>query len=143
MVAQIVGGIAAAGVVSALFPGDLLVRTSLMDGCSITRGFFIEMFLTFELCFTIFMLAVEKHRATFMSPLGIGLALFIAELSGVHYTGGSLNPARSFGPAVVSGELIDVVFPRPSSSADDDLQATSRAITGFSGLRPLQVHCWQ
>jgi aquaporin related protein len=33
---------------------------------------------------------------------GIGLALFIAELTGVYFTGGSLNPARSFGPAVVN-----------------------------------------
>ena len=35
--------------------------------------------------------------------MGIGLALFIAELVGVYYTGGSLNPARSFGPCVVTG----------------------------------------
>lgn len=31
-----------------------------------------------------------------------GLALFIAELAGVYYTGGSLNPARSFAPSVVN-----------------------------------------
>jgi aquaporin related protein len=48
------------------------------------------------------MLAKEKHKATFIAPVGIGLALFIAELVGVYYTGGSLNPARSFGPCVVS-----------------------------------------
>jgi aquaporin related protein len=48
-------------------------------------------------------LAKEKHRATFIAPVGIGLALFIAELVGVYYTGGSLNPARSFGPCVVTG----------------------------------------
>ena len=29
------------------------------------------------------MLAAEKHKATFLAPIGIGLALFIAELSGV------------------------------------------------------------
>ncbi|KAA8571387.1 hypothetical protein EYC84_001390 [Monilinia fructicola] len=38
-------------------------------------------------------------------PVGIGLALFIAEMVGVYYTGGSLNPARSFGPCVVSGSF--------------------------------------
>ena len=48
------------------------------------------------------MLAKEKHKATFIAPVGIGLALFIAELVGVFYTGGSLNPARSFGPCVVT-----------------------------------------
>lgn len=46
-----------------------------------------------------------RHKATFIAPVGIGLALFIAELSGVYFTGGSLNPARSFGPAVVAGEF--------------------------------------
>lgn len=48
------------------------------------------------------MLAVEKHKSTFLAPVGIGLALFIAELGGVYYTGGSLNPARSFGPCVAN-----------------------------------------
>jgi aquaporin related protein len=49
------------------------------------------------------MLAVEKHRGTFLAPIGIGLALFVAELAGVLFTGGSLNPARSFGPDVILG----------------------------------------
>lgn len=47
------------------------------------------MFLTAELVFTIFMLAAEKHKGTFIAPIGIGLALFIAELSGVYFTGGT------------------------------------------------------
>ena len=54
------------------------------------------------LVFTIFMLAAEKHKGTYLAPVGIGLALFIAELGGVYYTGGSLNPARSFGPCVAN-----------------------------------------
>ncbi|KAI9819115.1 MAG: hypothetical protein M1827_007271 [Pycnora praestabilis] len=101
-ISQILGSMAAAGVVACLFPGPLNVQTSLGGGTSIAQGLFIEMFLTSELVFTIFMLAAEKHKGTFIAPVGIGLALFIAELTGVFYTGGSLNPARSFGPAVAN-----------------------------------------
>jgi aquaporin rerated protein, other eukaryote len=49
------------------------------------------MFLTAELVFVIFMLAAEKHKGTFLAPVGIGLALFSAELAGVYFTGGMLN----------------------------------------------------
>jgi len=82
IVAQILGAIASAGVVQALFPGPLGVKTTLNDDTSVVRGLFIEMFLTAELVFTIFMLAAEKHKANFIAPIGIGLCLFICEMSG-------------------------------------------------------------
>ncbi|KAL6718266.1 Aquaporin-1 [Lecanora helva] len=107
VVSQLVGSIAAAGIVAVLYPGQLNVRTSLGAGTSKAQGLFIEMFLTAELVFAIFMLAAEKHKGTFIAPIGIGLALFIAELGGVYYTGGSLNPARSFGPNVINHEFED------------------------------------
>ncbi len=82
-ISQLLGGIAAAGIVAVLFPGPLNVKTVLRPGASIAQGLFIEMFLTAQLVFTIFMLAAEKHKATFIAPVGIGLSLFIAELSGM------------------------------------------------------------
>lgn len=88
IVSQLLAGIAAAGVTSALFPGPLTVRTSLGAGTSVVRGLFIEIFLTFELIFCIFMLAAEKHRATFLAPVGIGLALFVAQLAGEYFSFG-------------------------------------------------------
>lgn len=100
-----IAGIAAAGVISAILPGPLNVSTTLGSGTSIAQGVFLEMFLTSILVFTIFMLAAEKHKSTFLAPVGIGLALFVAELVGVFYTGGSLNPTRSFGPCVVTGSF--------------------------------------
>ncbi|KAF1990421.1 aquaporin-like protein [Aulographum hederae CBS 113979] len=105
LLAQLLAAITSAGVVSALFPGPLNVATTLNSSTSIAQGLFIEMFLTADLVFVVFMLAAEKHKATFLAPLGIGLALFVCELCGVYFTGGSLNPARSFGPAVVNGEF--------------------------------------
>ncbi|EGY16427.1 hypothetical protein VD0002_g1148 [Verticillium dahliae] len=125
-VAQMLGGLISSVMVRYLFPENFNVRTTLGGGASLVQGVFIEAILTAELVFTIFMLAKEKHRATFIAPVGIGLALFIAELVGVQFTGGSLNPARSFGPCVVTatfdkehwiywvgpliGSLIAVVF---------------------------------
>ncbi|KAK4695913.1 hypothetical protein P7C71_g1914, partial [Lecanoromycetidae sp. Uapishka_2] len=97
---QIVGGIVAAYIVQALFQGSLAVSTTLGGGTTVAQGVIIEMILTAQLVFTIFMLAAEKHTGNFIAPVGIGLSLFIAELTGVFWTGGSLNPARSFGPAV-------------------------------------------
>jgi len=98
--AQLLGSIVGAALVTCMFPGPHTFTTTLGHGASTTQGLFIEMFLTALLVITILMLAVEKSRVAPMAPLGIGLALFVAELSGVYYTGGSLNPARSFGPAV-------------------------------------------
>lgn len=101
VVAQLLGGIVAAAIASALLPGPLTVRTSLGGGTSIAQGVFIEMFLTIFLVLTVFFLAIEKQRATFIAPVGFGLALFVAMLAGTYFTGAGLNPARSFGPCVV------------------------------------------
>ncbi|GAA6059816.1 hypothetical protein JCM10212_003728 [Sporobolomyces blumeae] len=102
-IAQLLGALTGSGIIQALLPGTLNVRTTLAPGMSVARGLFLEMFLTIMLMLAILLLAAEKSKATFLAPIGIGLALFIAELLGVYYTGGSLNPARSFGPCVVLG----------------------------------------
>ncbi|KAK4544696.1 hypothetical protein LTR36_003945 [Oleoguttula mirabilis] len=104
--AQILSGICAAAVVSAIVPGDIkTVQTTLTPGMSSAQGVFLEMFLTSLLVFTVLMLAAEKSKDTFIAPIGIGLSLFVAEVAGVFYTGASLNPARSFGPCVAGGNF--------------------------------------
>ncbi|CAK41982.1 uncharacterized protein An14g02450 [Aspergillus niger] len=77
---QLIAGIASAGVVGALFPGDLNVGTRLGGGASISQGLFIEVFLTAQLVFIIIMLAVVKHKSTFLAPVGIGLVFFVTEM---------------------------------------------------------------
>ena len=66
-----------------MFPGPLAVNTTLTHSTSIAQGLFIEMFLTSELVLTVLFLAAEKSKATFLAPVGIGLALFVAELTGL------------------------------------------------------------
>ncbi|KAK8038040.1 aquaporin rerated protein [Apiospora phragmitis] len=106
MPTQLVACICAGGVVRAMFPGNLAeVNTILAPGVNIAQGVFAEMFFTAYLVFVVLMLAAEKSRDTFIAPVGIGLALLVAEIPGVYYTGGSLNPARSFGCAVASASF--------------------------------------
>lgn len=82
---QMLGGMVAAGLVKCMFPGPMAVATTLGGGTSKAQGVFIEMFCTALLVFTVLMLAAEKWKATFIAPVGIGLALFVAELTGLLY----------------------------------------------------------
>jgi aquaporin related protein len=98
IISQIIAGMAAAGFVAALLPGPLTINTSLDPSISVVRGLFLEAFVTSMLILMILMLEGGSGK-----PMYIGLTLFVAELCSVFYTGGSLNPARSFGPSVVVG----------------------------------------
>ncbi|KZS93017.1 aquaporin-like protein [Sistotremastrum niveocremeum HHB9708] len=102
-IAQLVGSIVASGILLGLVPGPLLVTTQPGPGINKAQATFIEMFLTTSLVLAVLMLAAEKHKSTAWAPIGVGLTLFAAELWGLSFTGGSLNTARSFGPAVVAG----------------------------------------
>lgn len=81
--AQFLASMCAGGLVSCMFPGDIAsTNTTLGGGTSIAQGLFIEMFMTAELVFVVLMLAAEKSKDTFLAPIGIGLALFVAMMAG-------------------------------------------------------------
>lgn len=63
-------------------------------------------FLTAILCLTVLLLAAEKHKSTYLAPIGIGLALFSCHLFGVVWTGCGMNPARALGPSVVASSFV-------------------------------------
>ncbi|KAI6367536.1 hypothetical protein MCOR25_004900 [Pyricularia grisea] len=103
---QIVASMCAGGVVSAMLPGRISqVNTTLAPLVSIPQGLFLEMFFTAYLLFVVLMVAAEKSKDTFIAPIAIGLAAFVALIPGVYYTGGALNPVRSFGCAVAGAEF--------------------------------------
>ncbi len=77
-------------------PSDLLGKDAL-------AGLGVEIILTFFLVVVIFMTAVHKKAAAGIAGLAIGGMVFLDHLVGVPLTGASMNPARTFGPAVVSG----------------------------------------
>lgn len=106
VVAEILGAIAASAVLLGLLPGTLNVNCAPSNGTGVAQALFIEMFLTFGLCMTVVMLAVERNKATPLAPLFIGFALFATQLMGINFTGASVNTARAFGSAVVTGDFV-------------------------------------
>lgn len=67
-------------------------------------GAVVEALGTFLLVLTVLAVALGVRAAKEWAPLAIGLALGLVGLILVPLTGGSVNPARWFGPALVSGE---------------------------------------
>ena len=74
---------------------------------SISMGLLMEIIVTFALVFVIFATAVDPGGMGNLAPLAIGLAVLVDHLVAVPITVASMNPARSFGPALVSGAWSD------------------------------------
>jgi aquaporin Z len=104
IVAQVVGGIAAAGLVLVLWSQEAVAGTITAPG----SGFSDIQAVVFEAVLTaIFLLVIlssTKHAAS-LAALAIPLTLVAIHLVAVPFTGSSVNPARSIGPALVGGDL--------------------------------------
>lgn len=70
-------------------------------------GVLVEAVLTFVLVFTVFAVAMDPRGMANLAPIAIGLAVLIDHFAGVPLTGASMNPARSFGPALVANSWDD------------------------------------
>ena len=107
IVAQIFGAIVAAYALKACLPAELFAATrgggqSIALDVTAGQGFALEAIATFFLTFVVFGTAVDP-QAPQVGGFGIGLTLAASILAIGPLTGGSLNPARSLGPAVASG----------------------------------------
>ena len=107
VVAQLAGATAAAFALKFAFPAAIFAATrgggqSVSLDVSTGQAFILEMIGTMFLVWAVFGTAVD-HRAPKIGGFGIGLALAADILAFGNLTGASVNPARSFGPAFVSG----------------------------------------
>lgn len=103
LVGATIGGLLIVGVFgAAAVESSGVGGTSLSDGVSFGSGLLAEAVGTFILVFTIMALAVDPRAAKGWAGLLIGLAVACAILVIGPLTGGSLNPARTFGPQVVA-----------------------------------------
>ncbi|CAO2839535.1 unnamed protein product [Amaranthus hypochondriacus] len=110
MVAQCLGAICGVGLVKAFqtayynkYGGG---ANTLADGYSTGTGLGAEIIGTFVLVYTVFSATDPKRSARdshvpVLAPLPIGFAVFMVHLATIPVTGTGINPARSFGAAVI------------------------------------------
>ena len=107
---QVVGAVIAALTLLAIFPETgMAVNLGTQPGPSdalngsVASGFAVEAVLTFFLVLTICMTALHRKAAAGWAGFAIGGMVFLVHMVGIPLTGASVNPARTFGPALVSG----------------------------------------
>ena len=109
MVFQVIGAILAAALLYAVVmtagDGAVITTATGANACSygVCNGLLVEVVLT--CCFVLVVLGAtdSKKGAGNFAGLAIGLSLILIHLVGIHFTGTSVNPARSIGPAIFQG----------------------------------------
>ncbi len=100
-IAQLTGGTMAAALVALLFGGGYGAHVPAPG--PIARSVGMEAVLTFFLMLVIISVATDKRVNGAVPGLAIGLTVVFGVLIGGPVTGGSMNPARSLGPALFAG----------------------------------------
>jgi aquaporin Z len=109
ILAQLAGATAAAALCKAVFPAGAVAQANLgiplpAAWATTSTVLIVEAVLTFLLITAIYGTAVdERGKAVKIGGFGIGLTVTFDILAGGPVTGASMNPARSFGPALVQG----------------------------------------
>ena len=107
ILAQLAGAVAASLVLLAVLGNvDHLGASVAQPGWGGLRGAAIEALLTFGLQLAVAMTFHEKFQRI-ASGVAVAAALAVGAYWGAPLSGGSINPARSFGPALVSGNFSD------------------------------------
>ena len=102
VIAQFAGAIAGAALLGCLAGWDCGFGANGLYQGDVGKSLLVEILLTF-----VFVLAVlgatSKIENAHAAGLVIGLSLTLVHIFGIHFTGTSVNPARSFGPALFAG----------------------------------------
>jgi aquaporin Z len=104
VIAQCLGALAAAATLQGLYPETTTLGATLPIG-DVGPAFAMEVLLTTILMFVILACAVGHKLTSFAAGLTIGGTVALCAAFGGPLTGASMNPARSLGPAVVSGDV--------------------------------------
>ena len=102
VIAQFLGGICGAFILMSLIGKEHGLGANGLFDASIGKSLLIEIILTFVFVFVI-LGVTSKISNSAIAGLVIGLSLTLIHIFGIHFTGTSVNPARSFGPALFMG----------------------------------------
>ncbi|CAL9761300.1 unnamed protein product [Musa acuminata subsp. burmannicoides] len=108
-VAQLLGAVVGAFLVK--FATGLDTPThGLGDGVGAGEAVVMEIIITFALVYTVYATAADPKKGSLgtIAPIAIGFIVGANILAAGPFSGGSMNPARSFGPAVASGNFSDL-----------------------------------
>jgi len=108
IVAQLAGGAAGAAVLRGALPENIWKTSKLgvplVSNVSNGQAVLIESVLTFFLVWVVFATAIDPEGAFGkVAGLAIGFVILMDIMMGGPFTGAAMNPARSFGPALVGG----------------------------------------
>ncbi|MDQ3016696.1 MAG: aquaporin [Bacteroidota bacterium] len=101
---QLMGALAASFTLSLMFPQNELLGTTLPSGSGM-QSFVLEFILTFFLMLVIMNVAHGSKEQGMFAGLAIGCTVLLEAMFAGPISGASMNPARSFGPAIISGHL--------------------------------------
>ena len=104
VIAQLAGAIMASLAVKVIFPGSMTLGMTLPNG-SWVQSFALEFALTYVLMFVIMAVATDDREQRTMAGIAVGATIALEALLGGPISGASMNPARSFGPALIVGNL--------------------------------------
>jgi len=104
IVAQCVGAIAAAALLKLLYPEHANLGASLPSG-AVWKTFVAEVLITCMLMYVILAVATGAKEKGMMAGVAIGGTVALNAMWAGPICGASMNPARSLGPALLSGEL--------------------------------------
>ncbi len=107
LAAQFLGAIAASALLWHLFPGVKTLGATLPAG-SAQQSFIFEVILTLILMLVILQVSTGAREKGITAGLAIGVTVGLEALFAGPICGASMNPARSLGPALVSGRLAEI-----------------------------------